>query len=391
MARRSGGPVEIDSAGSLSEPVEEQVRVTSLELFFDLVFVFTITQLTEVLESRGLGSGSFEAATMLGIIFYMYGGYVWLTNSVPLDTATRRVALLAGMLGYLVIALAVPAAYGDSSAVFGIAYASVVALHYALYRQARWEQSRRGIRAVAPSNAAGAVLVLAGGLAGGTVQEVLWLLAVAVLWITPLLGAVSSFTFEPGHFIERHGLVVLVAIGESVVAIGIGARGLPVDAALISVAALALGLNALLWWTYFGNYEGLAAEAFRRMPAARRGRAALIGYGHFHLALLGGVIAVAAGIAEVVAHPGHPLEAKPAIYLAAGLALFLWGNAALRRTLRLPGARRRALTGLAVLLLLPLGLELSGFVMLAAVVVLFAIALVRRPDGDPQGSELVQG
>ncbi len=364
-----------DATGPHATTAAGDQRVTTLELFFDLVFVFTLTQLTEVLVHEGLGRGLAQGSLMLGIIFFMYGGYAWLTNAVVLDTGLRRGGLLAGMAAYLTLALAVPDAFADTGAAFGLAYLVVVGLHLVLYRLSSSVGSRRGILAIAPSNLAGAGLVLAGGLAGGTAQYALWAAAVAVLWLVPLLGAVGSFELSPAHFIERHGLVVIVAIGESVVAIGLGAREAELSLGLVAITTLGLGLNALLWWTYFGGDDARAETALEAMPAGRRGRAALLGYGHCHLALLGGVIAVAAGLTEVVAHPGEALEATPALELAGGAALFLLGDAALRRTLGIGDGRWRALAGVALLVTVPLGLSLSGAAMLVGLVALYALAL----------------
>ena len=354
----------------------EAGRVTTLELFFDLVFVFTLTQLAGVLEDGELGPGVLDTGLLLGLVFFMYGGFAWLTNAVVLETPSRRVLLLVGMGAFLILALSIPRAYDGDGALFGGVYVGIVLLHLGLYRGARTARSRQGIRAIAPSNLTGAALVLAGGIAGGLAQHLLWGAAIVVLWLVPLARAVGSFDLAPEHFVERHGLVVLVAIGESVVAIGIGARGLPVDLGLVGTALLALGLNALLWWTYFGGDDTRAAQSLTDTPPERRGRAALLAFGHCHLALLGGIIGLAAGLAEAVAHPGEALPTAAAVELAGGAALFLLGDAGMRQALRLGTPRWRAAGAVAVLATIPIGLGLTAWSMLLALFALYAGALI---------------
>jgi low temperature requirement protein LtrA len=350
-------------------------RVSTLELFFDLVFVFTATQLTEVLTHESLGRGLAQVALMLSIVFWMYGGYAWLTNAVELDRRSRRAGLLAGMGAYLALALAIPRAFDDAGLVFGLAYLVVVCVHSALFRQTRSEGSRRGIAAIAPFNLATAALVVAGGAIGGNAQYALWAVAVIGMWLTPKLRGHGSFEIAPAHFVERHGLVVIVAIGESIVAIGIGAEGLEVDAALIGVALLGLALSALLWWTYFGGDDERAEIALEDAAPGDRPRIALEGFGYCHLALLLGVIAVSAGLKAVVAHPGDELETASALHLAGGAALFLLADGAFQRTLSIGDGRWRTLAGLALLITLPLGLAVSATAMLVALVALYAAAL----------------
>src|SRR3954470_5564886 len=156
---------------------EDNRRVSTLELFFDLVFVFTITQLTTVLADAPTWKGFLQAVLMLGLIWWMYGGYAWLTNAVAPDRASRRLVLLAAMAGYLVLALAIPGAFDGSGAAFGAAYLAIVTIHFALFTRAGQVDIVRALRGLAMSNIATALLVLVGGIAGGTTQYVLWGLA----------------------------------------------------------------------------------------------------------------------------------------------------------------------------------------------------------------------
>ena len=219
------------------EPAEAP-RVTNLELFFDLVFVFTVTQLTALLVDEPTVLGLFRVVLLLGIIFWMYGGYAWLTNAVTTDRVTRRLLLLGGMAGFLVLALAVPRAFAGGGPAFGLAYLLVVLIHSGLYTRATVGSAASAILRLSPFNVASALLVVAGGFVAGNARVLLWAVAFALEWFTPSLAGVRGFHISPAHFVERHGLVVIVALGESVVAIGIGAAGLPLDLRLAAAITM---------------------------------------------------------------------------------------------------------------------------------------------------------
>jgi low temperature requirement protein LtrA len=190
-------------------------RVTPLELFFDLVFVFTITQLTAVLYHAPTLRSLVQVMLMLAAIWWMYGGYAWMTNAVSAHTANRRLLLLGGMGGYFVLALAIPRAFTSSGLAFGIAYLVVVSVHTALFTRSSAAGVVRAILRLAPYNLGSALVILAGGALGGAAQYALWSLAVAFEWLTPVIRGNRGFDIAAAHFVERHGLVVIIAIGES--------------------------------------------------------------------------------------------------------------------------------------------------------------------------------
>jgi low temperature requirement protein LtrA len=356
----------------------EADRVTTLELFFDLVFVFTITQLTTVLVHEPNGHGVLQVVLMLGVIWWMYGGYAWLTNFVAPDRANRRLLLLGGMAAFLVLALSIPGAFEDSGLAFGLAYAAIIAVHAALFTRHASMDVVRAILGVARYNAGMALLVLAGGIAGGTAQYVLWAVA-CLVWITPKLIDDSGFTIAPGHFVERHGLVIIVAIGESVVAIGIGVEGLPVDVGLAGVALLGLALSAELWWTYFGGDDTRAERAMDAAEPSRRPQLAIDAFGYAHWLMLLGIVAVAAALKSVIGHASDTLGLAQALFLSGGLATFLLGDVIFRAVLRIGPGRWRGAAALVALAAVPLGTALAGVVQLAALVLVLgaAIALER--------------
>lgn len=227
--------------------------------------------------------------------------------------------------------------------------------------------------------------MLAGGILGGTAQYVLWAAAFVLEWVSPKLIDDSGFVIEPGHFVERHGLVVLVAIGESVVAVGIGAAGLAVDPGLVAAAVLGLALSACLWWSHFGTDEGAAEQAMRDAAARDRPRLAIDAFGYWHLLILLGVIAIATALKKATGHPFDPLPASQAVALGAGAAVFLLGQSLFHRTLSMRGAGARALTALAALATIPVGIELDAVVQIGLLVALFIVMLFATSRRSEEG------
>jgi low temperature requirement protein LtrA len=288
---------------------------------------------------------------------------------VPPDRAGRRVFLLAAMAAYLVLALAIPGAFSGSGASFGIAYLAIVLIHAGLFASSTSQKITRAIFGLAPMNLVSALLVLAGGIAGGTAQYVLWGLAVLSEWMTPFFIRSGGFLIGPAHFVERHGLVVIIAIGESVVAVGIGAGGLPVNLSLIGVAVLGLMLSACLWWAYFGTGDADRAEAaLSAAPAAERQLLGVRAFGYCHLPILFGVIAMAAALRHAIGHASDELTTEQALLVGGGAALFLIGDVFYRRVLGLGRGPWRLVAAALALVTVPLGTGVSASVQLGALV-----------------------
>jgi low temperature requirement protein LtrA len=354
-------------------------RVSTLELFFDLVFVFTVTQLTTVLTHDLSWESLGQVMVMLALIWWMYGGYAWLTNSISTRELRQRAILLGGMAGYLVLALAVPDAFHGSGLAFGVGYFIVVVVHSSLFIWTASAQSSRAFLGIAPYNLFNATLVVVGGALGGPAQTVLWIVGAMLEWATPWIGnreSQSSFEIAPAHFVERHGLVVIVAIGESVIAAGIGAAGLAVDAELIVVVVLGLLLSAGLWWAYFGADDDEQAErALAGAPRRRRPWLALEGFGVAHYFLLLGVVLAAAGMKKAIGHAYDPLTTAQALALGGGVALFLAADVWFRRILSLGRSVHRAVAAALALATVVLATEIAAVAQLAALVVILAAAL----------------
>ena len=363
---------------------ERVERVTTLELFFDLVFVFTITQLTTVLSAKPDGTGLVRVVLMLTVIWWMYGGYAWLTNAVRADTPARRLALLGGMGAYLALALTIPRAFAGNGLEFGLAYLLVVAVHSTLFTLAAG-MSPRALLRLSSSNLTAAAVVVAGGAVGGIAQYVLWAGAGLFEWLLPTLRRTEGgFAVAPAHFVERHGLVIIVAIGESVVAVGFGASNLPVDADLVAGALAGLALSACLWWTYFGTDAERAERALGDLQGAHRSRAALFAFGYWHLLMLLGIVAVASAERHATGHAFAGLSWPRAAILAGGAAVYLAGDALFRHQLALGRLDVRGAAAVLALTAIPVGVWLSPFAELVALVALFAAVFAieaARPSG----------
>jgi low temperature requirement protein LtrA len=313
---------------------------------------------------------------MLVVIWWMYGGYAWLTNAIAPDRVTYRLVLLGGMGAFMVLSVAIPGAFSGDGAVFGIAYLIVVLVHAGLYSRSQAGDSAAAFLSLAPFNLVISGLLIAGGLLGGTAEYLLWGAAVGLIGWLSIGGPGEGFQVEPSHFVERHGLVIIVALGESVVAVGIGASGRPLTAGLIAVMVLGLALSACLWWTYFGDGDDeLAVEAMSRAPAERRPALALYAFYLWHLLLLLGIVAIAAALEFVIAHPGETLTLGRALALAGGTALFLVGDALFRHTLALGPSGHRLGAAVLALATVPLGTAWAGLAQLAALTAILAAAL----------------
>ncbi|HEX2360252.1 MAG TPA: low temperature requirement protein A [Solirubrobacterales bacterium] len=355
----------------MSAASDERDRVSTLELFFDLVFVFTITQLTGVLAHHPDGEHLLQVALMLTVIWWMYGGFVWLTNAVATDTTRRRLLLLGGMACFMVISLSIPTAFSGDGEIFAGAYLAVILVHAALFTRSWNAEAARAILTTVRFNLAAALLILAGALIGDEPWEyILWGLGALAAISTTWLQDSTRFRIQPSHFVERHGLVVIVALGESVVAVGIGASGQELTAGVLGVAVAGLALSAALWWSYF-EVEDEAGAAFAAVPDEHRAQQALTSYYFAHLLLLGGVIAVAAGLEEGIAHPYDTASLGIALCLSGGAAAYFAGEVAFRRSLGIAHGAWLGVAGLVALATVPLGT--AGSALLQLVVLLAAV------------------
>lgn len=352
--------------------------VTPVELFFDMVFVFTLTQLTSMLE-RELSLATVGRILLLfGILWWMYGGYAWLTNHVPPRRVSQKLLLFAGMAGFLIAAMGMPRAFEGTGVVFGLGYLVVICVHLLLFTQS---DALAGVLRLAPFNVGSALLILAAGFFDGPAVYALWVAAFVLMAVVPYLipryswvGVASSFHVSAEHFVERHGLLVLVALGESVVAIGMGVDVEHLTAATIGAIVLALVLPGELFWTYFSDSRA-AEHALAGADGGARSLLSTRAYFFAHIPLLLGIVIAAAGIHGAIAHPGEPVEWRSASALAGGVALFLVGYADFRRAMAIGSPWNRLATALVVLATIPIGAKASAGIHLALVVAILAAML----------------
>jgi low temperature requirement protein LtrA len=367
----------VSSRGRTSAPptLDQSGDVTTLELFFDLVFVFALTRLTSVVrEADGPGRLA-QAALVLIVLWWMYDGFAWMTNNVATTSTLRRLFLLTGMAALLIAAVAVPDAFGHDGVIFGLAYLVLVLIHAGMFTAAQSSLSARAIWAIGPYNLTCAVLVLVAGWFTGTTDYLLWGAAVGVLVLAMLRRAETGFELRPAHFAERHGLIVIIALGESVVDLGVGAEGRLHDVGTVVTALLGLALAAVLWWLYFASDDEAGARALAGMTAEGRARGAMYAYSVGILVLVAGIVLAAAGLETTVAGPHGRLASSAAWSLSAGVATYLLGLGLFRRLLRWPGSWLRAATAVPALACVLLGIYVSGPVEIAALTVAVALTI----------------
>lgn len=358
-------------------------RAQTIELFFDLVFVFTITQITHLIEHAHGAVDFLHALAVLMLVWWMYGGYIWLTNHAHTPKSMRLV-LMAALAGFLVMALAIPESAGEGRLLFGAAYLAIVLLHFAAFVWQGGPSAARAMLRIVPFNLAAAVLAMGSSLIDGSWSWIL-LLSPALLYVlVSVLNTGEGFALDVGHFVERHGLLLIIVLGEIVIATGSGFAELPHGPGDFAILFLAVGLIGALWWTYFDRDD---RRAEHRMAAAdnwRRTRIALFGYNGAHLFMIAGLILVAAGLKALIAAQIDPAaagdaHAAEAAYgndglLLYGLALYLAFDTAFRAQLGLRPLGVR-LMGAAGALTVAVVAPLHGIPMLAAALVLMIVIL----------------
>jgi low temperature requirement protein LtrA len=280
------------------------------------------------------------------------------------------------MAAFLVVALAIPDAFGDSGVAFGIAYLVVNAVHTGMFLLSTQETALKAMVRLGPFNITTAVVLLVAGFTEGPWQWGLWIAAFVLHWVTPFFSAVGGFSLRSGHFVERHGLIVLIALGESVVAVGIGVRGQALGPGLVTTAVLGLVVAAALWWLYFDGEDERAERSLAATPGDRATWLSLYAFGYAFLPVLAGIVVLAAGMKGALAHHAEPASAATAWFIATGVASYVAGLALFRWMLRTgPVAVRVAIAVLALPTAL-IGTAVAPEAQLAAVAALVVAGIV---------------
>jgi len=374
------------------EAADEGHRVTTLELFFDLVFVLAITQVTGYMAQHLTPIGMLEGLILLALTWWAWVAFAWLGTTIRFDEGLVRVLLFAVMGMVLVISMGLPEAFADAPGgfdgplatptVIALAYAAVRALHVGLFALAGRDDP--AMRAAVGRFGAGVALAMsllvAGSLQDGWLRMALYAAAVAIDIAGAYLGGGAGWALNPGHFAERHGLIIIIALGESIVAIGSGASDLPLSPAISVTALLGLVISACLWWVYF-DITALAAErTLTRLTGATRNRAARDAYSVAHLPMIAGIVLLALGIKKTVALVGtEPVDlwghVKPlaAMALSGGVALYLIGHLAFRLRMDHSWSRPRAVATVVCLALAAAAPLLPTVVLLVAVTLVLCV------------------
>jgi low temperature requirement protein LtrA len=365
-----------------------EASVSPLELFFDLVFVFALTQVTAFLADDPTFSQLGRGALMLALIWWAWSGYTWLTSTVDPELVLTRLVMFAAMGAMLVLALATPGAFDDDGVLWGVSYIAVRLLHAALF----WLAARgdpaltRNVLTLVASIAPGGGLILLGALAfEGTTRDLMWLAAVLLDYGIVIIGSdAGSWRVHAQHFAERFGLVMIIAFGESIVAIGVGTEDVELGGGEIASALLAVAIVCAMWWAYFDVVAVVAEERFREAVGRAQLLIARDSYALLHLPMITGVVLFALGVKKVLEHTGDPLKTMPAAALCGGVALYLAAHVGFRlRNVGSVGWVRLAAAGVC-LALIPVAMRISGLAMLAVLLavwtVLIAFEVVRYAE-----------
>jgi low temperature requirement protein LtrA len=350
--------------------VEREQRVTPLELFFDLVFVFGFTQVTTVLSDDPTWGGLGHGLLILAALWWAWAAYAWLTNTVDPGEDAVWGAMLFAMAAMFVAALAVPEAFDRHGVVFGVAFLIVNVVWLTLYALAA-RGDRDLLAAIlrnAPSALAGAALIVAAGFVQGGLRPTLWLAALAVGLFGPLLGGISGWRVQPAHFVERHGLIVIIAIGESLIAIGLGARSTEIGTGVIVAAVLGLVVTTSFWLAYFDFFPIRGQQMLADRSGAQRSALARDAYTYLHLPMVAGIVLFAFAMKTTLAHVGDELDTIPALGLCGGPALYLLAYVALRLRVSRTLGRGRLIAAVACALLFPIAVVVAIFAPLVAAV-----------------------
>ena len=346
-------------------------RVTPLELFFDLIFVFAITQVTGLVVDDPTWAGLARGLVVLAVLWWAWTAYAWLTNTINPEEGEVRLVMFAAMGAMLVASLAVPDVFGDDALLFACAYAFVRGAHLVLYTVAG--RGDRDLLAAVAKLSVGTVigvgLLFVAAALDGPAQLAVWVAALAIDLLGAYVGGGKGWRLAPAHFAERHGLIVIIALGESIIALGVGASH-ELGTGVVVAALLGLAIAGCLWWAYF---DVVAIVAERKLREARGGAQLAMArdsYSYLHLPMVAGIILFAVGVKKTLGHVGDPLELVPAVALCGGVALYLVAHILFRLRNVHSFNWHRFVVSVLLLALLPFAVELPALATLGLVAAL---------------------
>ncbi len=380
---------EREHGARLAAVRREGERVTPLELFFDLVFVLAITQCTALMSHHPTWAGLGQGLLVLGVLWWAWVGYAWLTSVIDPEQGAVRLVIFAAMAALLIVSLCVPEAFGSLALTFALAYGVFRIAHIALFMLASPDDDalRHSVLGLAVSTVVAIALLATASLFDGLAQGALWAIALFLDMAGPYFFGSEGWTLVPGHFAERHGLIVIIALGESIVAIGVGAAG-ELDFGIGAVAVLGVALAAAMWWIYFDVVALISARRLGEAEAGRvRNELARDSYSYIHLAMVAGIVLVALGMKKAIGHSSDELDAVPAFALLGGTAIYLLGLVAFRYRHVQTINRQRLGLAIVLLLLVPVATAAPALASLAVVDALIWAMIAYEHHGYGEGRE----
>jgi low temperature requirement protein LtrA len=349
---------------------EHEHRVTPRELFFDLVFVFAFTQVATLLADDPTFAGIGRGVLVLAALWWAWTAYAWFTNIVDPEENIIGAALLVALMAMFVAALVVPGVFDDDGVLFGAAFLVVCAMHAALYAfVGRGNPDLLGaVLRLAPWTLSGATLILVAGFVDGA-RIWLWVAALACAYVGPVLRGSTGWQLHPSHFAERYGLVLIIALGEAFIAIGIGATGIGIGLGEVVAAILGLLVATSFWLAYFDFFSIRGEQILRDRQGVERVALARDAYTYAHFPMIVGIVLFAFAMKTIVAHVGEELDFVAAFALCGGSALYLLTYSAIRIRIerRVRVSRGRFVAALVFLLVLPLATAIPALAALGIV------------------------
>jgi low temperature requirement protein LtrA len=379
------------NAPRLSASPREGERVTPLELFFDLVFVLAITECTALMSHHPSWAGLAQGLLVLGVLWWAWTSYAWLTSVIDPEAGAVRLVFFAAMAAMLIAAICVPEAFGDLALPFALAIGLFRIAHIALFTIASTDEPdlRRSTIALAASTVVAVALLATAAAFDGVPQAALWVLALALDFGGPYFFGVAGWQLVPGHFAERHGLIIIIALGESIVEIGAAAAG-ELDLGIGVAAVLGVGIAAAMWWLYF---DVVALVSARRLGEAEPGHEqnslARDSYSYIHLFLVAGIVVTAFGLKAVTTDTGEQLDLVTSFALLGGIATYLLGLVAFRYRQKRTWNRNKLIAATVLVLLIPLGTAIPALATMAIGGALLAVLVAFEHVGyDERRDEL---
>jgi low temperature requirement protein LtrA len=356
---------------------ESEKRVAPLELFFDLVFVFALTQVTELMSQNPTWEGLGQGMLVMIALWWAWGAYAWLTNYIAAEEGLERLLMFGVMGAMLFAALAVPHAFGDDALLFAIAYAIARWLHIFIWAEANENIDTRQaiVRLARTALPAPALLIAAAFVDDGTTRAVIWIVALLLDLAGPFVFGVRGFRVSARHFAERFGLIVIIALGESIVAIGAGVSS-DLDAGIIVAAGFGLIVSCALWWAYFDVWALITETRFRQARGHTRVLIARDVYSYLHLPMTAGVVLIALGIKKTIGDVDEPLKVAPAAALFGGIALYYAGHIGIRWRMTHTLFRGRVVALVVSVALIPVATEVDALLALGLAAVLTSAVIL---------------